>query len=151
MAIELDRIGWEDAPSEQTPIDSGNLKQMENNAEKAINIVDKKISEKHELWTGGLHGSNEGEEVSGSLSGNVADYNFFICRVRKWSEAKEETTVVVSAIDKKQFFKLNSASKDYYAIFSITITSDNQVKFQCNDILGWQYKDNIQLEQVWGI
>lgn len=151
MAIELDRIGWEDAPSEQTPIDSGNLKQMENNAEKAINIVDKKISEKHELWTGGLYGSNAGEEVSGSLSGNVADYNFFICRVRKWSEVEEETTVVVSAIDKKQFFELNSASKGYYAMFSITITSDNQVKFQCNDIIGWQFKDNIQLEQVWGI
>lgn len=151
MAIELDRIGWEDAPSEQTPIDSGNLKQMENNTEKAINIVDKKISEKHELWASGLHGSNEGEEVSGSLSGNVADYNFFICRVRKWSEAEEETTVVVSAIDKKQFFKLNSALKTYYAIFAITITSDNQVKFQCCDLEGWQYKDNIQLEQVWGI
>lgn len=39
MAIELDRIGWEDAPSEQTPLDSGNLKQMENNVEKAINAA----------------------------------------------------------------------------------------------------------------
>ena len=39
MAIELNRIGWEDAPSEQTPIDSGNLKQMENNAEDGINAL----------------------------------------------------------------------------------------------------------------
>lgn len=37
MSIELDRIGWQDEPSEETPIDSGNLKQMENNTEKAIN------------------------------------------------------------------------------------------------------------------
>ena len=37
MAIELNRIGWEDAPSEQTPIDSGNLKQMEQNTEDGIN------------------------------------------------------------------------------------------------------------------
>ena len=36
MAITLNRIGWEDAPSEQTPIDSGNLKQMENNTENAL-------------------------------------------------------------------------------------------------------------------
>ncbi len=33
---ELDRIGWEDEPSEKTPIDSGNLKQMENNTEKYV-------------------------------------------------------------------------------------------------------------------
>ena len=42
MAITLNRIGWEDAPSEQTPIDSGNLKQMENNTEDAINELDDK-------------------------------------------------------------------------------------------------------------
>lgn len=39
MAIEINRIGWEDAPSEQTPIDSGNLKQMENNSEDGINAL----------------------------------------------------------------------------------------------------------------
>lgn len=44
MAITLNRIGWEDAPSEQTPIDSGNLKQMENNAEDGINDLLKLIS-----------------------------------------------------------------------------------------------------------
>lgn len=37
MKVELERIGWEDEPSEETPIDSGNLKQMENNTENAIN------------------------------------------------------------------------------------------------------------------
>lgn len=42
MAIELNRIGWEDAPSEQTPLDSGNLKQMEQNTEDAINELDDK-------------------------------------------------------------------------------------------------------------
>lgn len=151
MAITLNRIGWEDAPSEQTPIDSGNLKQMENNTENAINIVDQKISEKHELWTGGLHGSNAGEEVIGDLSGNVSDYNFFIARVRKWSEAEEETTVIISTVDKVSYYRLSSGNPDYFAEFTIVITSDNKVKFQCRNIVGWQYKDNIQLEQVWGI
>lgn len=34
--IELERIGWKDEPSQETPIDSGNLNQMENNTEKAL-------------------------------------------------------------------------------------------------------------------
>lgn len=46
MAIELNRIGWEDAPSEQTPLDSGNLKQMENNTEDAINEAISQIESK---------------------------------------------------------------------------------------------------------
>lgn len=116
-----------------------------------IKELNSKLNNKHELFAGGLHGSNEGEEVSADLSGNVSDYNFFICRVRKWNEGEEKTTVIVSATDEKQFFKLNSALKTYYAVFAITITSDNKVKFQCCDLEGWQWKDNIQLEQVWGI
>ena len=116
-----------------------------------IKELNSKLNNKHELFAGGLHGSNEGEEVSADLSGNVSDYNFFICRVRKWNEGEEETTVIVSATDEKQFFKLNSTLKTYYAVFAITITSDNKVKFQCCDLEGWQWKDNIQLEQVWGI
>ena len=116
-----------------------------------IKELNRKLNNKHELFAGGLHGSNEGVEVSADLSGNVSDYNFFICRVRKWNEGEEETTVIVSATDEKQFFKLNSALKTYYAVFAITITSDNKVKFQCCDLEGWQWKDNIQLEQVWGI
>lgn len=42
MSIVLDRIGWEDEPSTNTPIDSGNLKKMEDNTEKAVNEVDNK-------------------------------------------------------------------------------------------------------------
>ena len=42
MAVELKRIGWKDEPSEDTPIDSGNLKQMENNTQEAITEVEKK-------------------------------------------------------------------------------------------------------------
>lgn len=52
MAIELNRIGWEDAPSEQTPIDSGNLKQMENNTEDAINEAINQIGTIVETSTG---------------------------------------------------------------------------------------------------
>lgn len=52
MAIELERIGWEDAPSEQTPIDSGNLKQMENNTEDAINKAINQIGTTVETSTG---------------------------------------------------------------------------------------------------
>lgn len=40
MSIVLDRIGWEDEPSTNTPIDSGNLKKMEDNAEKGINELE---------------------------------------------------------------------------------------------------------------
>ena len=118
---------------------------------KKVKELNSRINNKHELFSGGLHSSNEGEEVSADLGGNVSDYNYFICRVRKWNEGEEETTVIVSATDKKQFFKLNSALKTYYAVFAITITSDNKVKFQCCDLEGWQWKDNIQLEQVLGI
>ncbi len=42
MAVELKRIGWKDEPSEDTPIDSGNLKQMENNTQEAITELEKK-------------------------------------------------------------------------------------------------------------
>lgn len=120
-------------------------------SEPEILKLKKRIENKHLLYSGGLHGSNEGEEVSADLSGNVSDYNFFIARVRKWSDSEEETTVIVSITDKKQFFRLDSADTDYCATFAITITSDNKVKFQCLDIEGWQYKDNIQLENLWGI
>lgn len=58
MAIKLDRIGWEDAPSEQTPIDSGNLKQMENNAEKAINQLLKLLSTNMTLYNKSSHTYN---------------------------------------------------------------------------------------------
>ena len=40
MSIQLDRIGWEDEPSTATPIDSGNLKKMEENTQKAISEVE---------------------------------------------------------------------------------------------------------------
>lgn len=41
MAFTLDRIGWEDEPSTKTPIDSGNLKKLEDNTEKFVeNKVD---------------------------------------------------------------------------------------------------------------
>lgn len=43
MSIVLDRIGWEDEPSTNTPIDSGNLKKMEDNAEKGINELEKNL------------------------------------------------------------------------------------------------------------
>lgn len=110
-----------------------------------------KVENKHELFSGGLHGSNEGEEVTADLSGNVSDYNFFIARVRKWSEAEEETTVIISTVDKVSYYRLPSGNPDYFAEFTIVITSDNKVKFSCRHITGWQYKDNIQLEKVWGI
>ena len=45
MPITIQRIGWEDEPSEATPIDSGNLKAMEDNTEKAINELEKKETE----------------------------------------------------------------------------------------------------------
>lgn len=118
---------------------------------KKVKELNSRINNKHELFSGGLHSSNEGEEVSADLGGNVSDYNFFICRVRKWNEGEEETTVVVSVTDEKQFFRLDSALKSYFATFAITITSDNKVKFQCCDLEGWEWKDNIQLEKVWGI
>lgn len=116
-----------------------------------VKELDNKVNSKHELFSGGLHGTNEGEEVSAELNGNVADYNFFIVRVRKWSDAEEETTVMISTLDKANYFRLSSGNKDYYAEFIVTITSDNKVKFRCREIQGWQYRDNIQLEQVWGI
>lgn len=35
--IIIDRIGWKDDPDTSTPLDSGNLKEMENNSEAGIN------------------------------------------------------------------------------------------------------------------
>lgn len=35
--ITINRIGWKDDPDTSTPLDSGNLKEMENNAENGIN------------------------------------------------------------------------------------------------------------------
>ena len=45
MNVELERIGWKNLPSEDTPISAENLKQMENNTENAIN----KAAEKNEI------------------------------------------------------------------------------------------------------
>ena len=45
MSIELDRIGWEDEPSTKTPIDSGNLKKMEENTQKAITELETNLKE----------------------------------------------------------------------------------------------------------
>nr|DAP05704.1 MAG TPA: hypothetical protein [Caudoviricetes sp.] len=38
-SVELTRIGWKDEPDETTPLDSGNLKQSEENVQTAINEV----------------------------------------------------------------------------------------------------------------
>lgn len=61
MAVELKRIGWKDEPSEDTPIDSGNLKQMENNTQEAITELEKKAILKarvnrQKLQTSGSYG-----------------------------------------------------------------------------------------------
>lgn len=37
--VTLQRIGWKDEPSEETPLDSGNLKQMETNFENFVKSV----------------------------------------------------------------------------------------------------------------
>lgn len=37
MNVELEKIGWKNLPSEDTPISAENLEQMENNTENAIN------------------------------------------------------------------------------------------------------------------
>lgn len=37
--ITIDRIGWKDDPDTSTPLDSGNLKEMENNSEAGINTL----------------------------------------------------------------------------------------------------------------
>ena len=41
--ITIDRIGWKDDPDTSTPLDSGNLKEMENNAESGINELKKNV------------------------------------------------------------------------------------------------------------
>jgi hypothetical protein len=41
--ITIDRIGWKDDPDTSTPLDSGNLKAMENNAEDGINQLKSNI------------------------------------------------------------------------------------------------------------
>ena len=47
MAVELKRIGWKDEPSEDTPIDSGNLKQMENNTQEAVTELEELSTTKY--------------------------------------------------------------------------------------------------------
>lgn len=47
--IELARIGWKDEPSEDTPIDSGNLKAMENNTENFVRQMSYAGTEKGRL------------------------------------------------------------------------------------------------------
>lgn len=46
MSIELDRIGWEDEPSTKTPIDSGNLKKLEENIQKALSELETLVTGK---------------------------------------------------------------------------------------------------------
>lgn len=55
MSIKLERIGWEDEPSTKTPIDSGNLKKMEENAQTVIteleNLLNGKVLFENSLGT----------------------------------------------------------------------------------------------------
>ena len=71
MSIELNRVGWEDEPSTKTPIDSGNLKQMENNTQETITKLEELIEKitPITLWTGD---TNDVSTIT--LSDNVSNY-----------------------------------------------------------------------------
>lgn len=69
MPITIQRIGWEDEPSEATPIDSGNLKAMENNAENAINELEKEMTKSAILvYNNATQNLNVGSEVTVNLN-----------------------------------------------------------------------------------
>lgn len=75
MAIELNRIGWEDAPSEASPIDSGNLKQMENNTEDAINKLETKLQGQLDLLTPEILWTGDTNDVSEiTLAKNINNF-----------------------------------------------------------------------------
>lgn len=63
MPISMQRVGWEDLPSEVTPIDAGNLKAMENNAENAINELEARVAK-----------LEDGEWINATLTGNFVNY-----------------------------------------------------------------------------
>ena len=50
MSITIERIGWEDEPSEATPIDAGNLKAMEDNTENGINAAITQITSNNIIY-----------------------------------------------------------------------------------------------------
>jgi len=79
----LKRIGWKDEPSEDTPIDSGNLKQMENNFEEyvqeEIGTVNRTIEDvKSKI----LYTNADGIVGNITLSESAANYEYLeICYV----------------------------------------------------------------------
>lgn len=66
--IDMQRIGWENSPSTNTPISSENLKQMENNTEKAIQDLEIMITPVN-LWEGETNNPNEI-----TLSDSISNY-----------------------------------------------------------------------------
>lgn len=74
MPITIQRIGWEDEPSEATPIDSGNLKAMENNAENAINELETQMTKSAILvYNNATQNLNTGSEVTVNLNSSDAE------------------------------------------------------------------------------
>lgn len=66
MAFSLDKIGWKDEPSTDTPIDSGNLGKMEENTEKFVNKKTDGVS---------IYDNSSGTSENFKISQDLSDIN----------------------------------------------------------------------------
>lgn len=83
MSIKLERIGWEDEPSTKTPIDSGNLKKMEENTQTAITELEKELTAKV------LFENLSGTTDKVTLSETAANFNYLEIFYKRYSTAGE--------------------------------------------------------------
>lgn len=139
--IKLDRIGWQDGTlvskgkvevngtiyevepeqySGQTPLSSANLKKMEDNTEKAINAIYKK------MLSTNLYSTTSTKVVEKiTLEDDVNNYDYIDITVTR---AGQQTTHT-SRIYKKDYGKKNSllslSTGSYLTIFALTITLKN--------------------------
>ena len=91
--ITIDRIGWKDDPDTSTPLDSGNLKEMENNSEAGINILKSNVQ----------IALTELETKTNKLNTEINNLNTEIDNLKKYST--EEVKTGETWIDGKPIYR----------------------------------------------
>ena len=125
--ITIDRIGWKDDPDTSTPLDSGNLKEMENNSEAGINTLKSNVQ----------IALTELESKTTELESKTKELNTEIDNLKNYSK---EEQVIGTWIDGKTLYRkvysqsnratinLTKLNYDYIHIVNSTLKVSNYIR-----------------------
>lgn len=131
--LKLERVGWKDEPDETTPIDSDNLKAMEDNTE---NFVNKKVSEVNTKVTQSAIGKiiySSSSEITGNITlsetANNFDYLEIFYHLSTESDGKIYSSTKVCKKGNVQLSLCRSASDNSVQIYTKLVNvSGTQIK-----------------------